>query len=108
MPRKLQKTVRGHLVELLAAHYPRCRVRSPNRLAAGQRGTRGGNKLALSHSTIYSITAAPDLILRLAQHRQKADYFVDAAKAFVIKAVNAHKITNLVTMLSHAKPTNIG
>jgi hypothetical protein len=28
---------------------------------------------------------------------------VDAAKAFVIKAVNTHKITNLVTMLSHAK-----
>jgi hypothetical protein len=68
----------------------------------------GGDKLALSHRTIYSITAAPDLILRLAQHRQKADYFVDAAKASVIKAVNAHKITNLVTMLSHTKPTNIG
>jgi hypothetical protein len=73
----------------------------------GLRRTGGRGKLALSHSTIYSITATPDLILRLAQHRQKADYFVDAAKAFVIKAVNAHKITNLVTMLSHNKRNNI-
>jgi hypothetical protein len=80
----------------------------PDKLVVGLRRKAGEGNLALSHDIIDLITAAPDLVLRLAidQLRHKAGYLVDATRA-VIKPVNPDKITNLVPMLNHTRPTNI-